>query len=334
MPITAWGSIHLIVDNKELNEHRTTVSEDGKQVHCWIEATEGKTYQIKASTLPFFKASIHVFVDGQWNEGRILSGGLVGILQGRTVGENQTQPFIFSKAKSYKSIFNHFNLLIIKRIDNVESSKDENSYNRAGSITVELWHVEIVGKLEFSWKPTFGTCKYEGLKFPFSYYKVEDKRVGSSVMITRPIFSEPFLVVTFEYLSKELLLKKGLFQIPESISEPNFSYLNNTLTKDNIGLIGDLTTEDLPSPSTQKIAKSASRKGDGVEPKQKKRKISKLNLNKTLNNDINESLTSTSKLIPVDPSLFSLETAVLPTNFLSHHPDTSRFTMHSANSAE
>ncbi|KAJ3388435.1 hypothetical protein HDU92_001509 [Lobulomyces angularis] len=328
MPITAWGSIHLIVDNKELNEHRTTVSEDGKQVHCWIEATEGKTYQIKASTLPFFKASIHVFVDGQWNEGRILSGGLVGILQGRTVGENQTQPFIFSKAKS---------------IDNVESSKDENSYNRAGSITVELWHVEIVGET----KPVNWNSLGSQLLVPANMKdsnslshttsfgdKVEDKRVGSSVMITRPIFSEPFLVVTFEYLSKELLLKKGLFQIPESISEPNFSYLNNTLTKDNIGLIGDLTTEDLPSPSTQKIAKSASRKGDGVEPKQKKRKISKLNLNKTLNNDINESLTSTSKLIPVDPSLFSLETAVLPTNFLSHHPDTSRFTMHSANSAE
>jgi hypothetical protein len=58
MPATAWGSIHILYDEYVAQEHRVTVSEDGKQVHCYIEAIENQKYSIRAVTLPFFKASI------------------------------------------------------------------------------------------------------------------------------------------------------------------------------------------------------------------------------------------------------------------------------------
>ena len=90
---TQFGSVSIVgQDNVELKEYGVRISDDGKQIRCSIEATAGSRYTIKAQTLKYFKASIHVFIDGLWQEGRILTGGLEGTILGRTVG----QVFIFN----------------------------------------------------------------------------------------------------------------------------------------------------------------------------------------------------------------------------------------------
>lgn len=49
---------------------------------------------------------------------------------------------------------------------------------------------------------------------------VQDPRVGDIVVISKPLFSEPFLTVTFEYMSLELLQKKGIIPVTPEITPP------------------------------------------------------------------------------------------------------------------
>lgn len=210
---TCWGSVNVLLGDSIADEYAVTASDDGKQVHCYIEAKAGQRYQIRAVTLPFFKASLHVFIDGSLNEGRILCNGLEGKIIGRTVGENRTQPFIFSDA-------------VVRYSDDVDFSANS-SYRRAGSICLEFWHVEIVGETKPKDWNALGTqiIVPDGAREPGTLShtttfgdKVTDNRVGETVVITKPIFTEPYLVVTFDYMSKELLDKRGFLKA--RVTEP------------------------------------------------------------------------------------------------------------------
>lgn len=69
-------------------------------------------------------------------------------------------------------------------------------------------------------------------------------------MITKPLFSEPFLVVTFDYMSRDFLEQLGLIGL--SYVEGAISYVAPTpsLTPDI-----DLTATDISKPTRKKNPK-------------------------------------------------------------------------------